>query len=316
MPNGNTVAIVLSMICLRTNASAQGKTPGEILKEVTAAYESLQTYKATGNIVAGIDAGNAKTSTETSFSILLMKPNRYLVSWTQKNMSMAGIAHGGAVWSDGSQPYLYNGKAYSKMSSDEFALAGATGISGGAAWTIPSLFFKWRSAPFARLKDLKVEKTEQVGEEDCYVISGASTFQLPTVNQSLQIVTAGTLIHEAAKKETFWISKSSHLIMRYASSFESNQEAVGPDMTDEQLDEAIKVAGQRVTEESRKNMREVMNRSPLLKNMKIRGSSTETHAKISSPDLIKTDFQFVLPNDAVMNDSLNRARRPGRSPEP
>jgi outer membrane lipoprotein-sorting protein len=285
MPNGNIVAIVLSMICLPTNAPAQGITPGEILKEVTATYESLQTYKATGNIVADIDTGNAKMSTETSFSILLMKPNRYLVSWTQKNMPMAGMAQGGAVWSDGSQPYLCMGKAYSKMSNDEFALASATGISGGAAFTIPSLFFKGRSAPFARLKDLKVEKTEQVGEEDCYVISGAST---------------------AAKKETFWISKSSHLIVKYARSLEPNQEdAVRPDMTDEQLDEAIKGVGQEVTEESRKNMRQMMNRSQaLLKNMKIRGSSTETHAKISSPDLSKTDFQFVLPSDAVMKDSL------------
>ena len=285
MSNGNIVTIVLGIICLPTNAPAQGVTPGEILKEVTATYESLQTYKATGNIIADIDTGNAKVSTETSFSILLMKPNRYLISWTQENMAMAGMAQSGAVWSDGSQPYLYMGKAYSKMSSDEFALAGATGISGGAASTIPLLFFRGRSAPFARLKDLKVEKTEKIGEEDCYVISGASI---------------------VSKKETFWISKSSHLIVKYARSLEPDQEnAARPEMTDEQLDEAIKGMGQKVTEENRKKMKEMMNRSQaLLKNMKIKGSSTETHAKISSPDLSKTDFQFALPSDAVRKDSL------------
>ena len=83
-----------------------------------------------------------KMNTETSFSILLKKPNLYLISWTQKNMPMAGMTQGGAVWSDGTQPYLYMGvmNAYSKMGSDEMALASATGISGGAANTIPSLF--------------------------------------------------------------------------------------------------------------------------------------------------------------------------------
>jgi hypothetical protein len=76
-------------------------------------------------------------------------------------------------------------------------------------------------------------------------------------------------------------------------------------MTDEQLDEAIKGMGQKVTEENRKNMREVMDRSQaLLKNMKIKGLSTETHVTISSPELSKADFRFVLPNDAVMKDSL------------
>ena len=36
---------------------------------------------------------------------------------------------------------------------------------------------------------------------------------------------------------------------------------VMPEMTDEQLDEAIKAMGQKVTEENRKSMREMMNMS-------------------------------------------------------
>jgi hypothetical protein len=97
----------------------------------------------------------------------------------------------GTVWSDGTQPYLYMGTlhAYSKMSSDEIAVAGATGVSGGAAMTIPSLFLPVleKYALFSRLKDPKLEKTERVGDEDCYVVSGTSAI---------------------STKETFWISKS------------------------------------------------------------------------------------------------------------
>jgi hypothetical protein len=287
MSKGNMIAIVLSIIGLATNVSAQGITPSEIFKEVTTTYELLHTYKSAGIIVVDIDTGSTKMSIETSFSILLKKPNLYLISWTQKTMPMAGMTQDAAVWSDGTQPYLYMGimKAYSKMGSDELALASATGISGGAAFTIPSLFFKGRPAPFSRLKDPKMEKTEQVGEEDCYVVSGAST---------------------VAKRETFWISKSKHLIVKYARSLERNdKEVVLPEMTDEQLDEAIKGNGQKVTEENRKSMREMMNRSIAdLNSAKLKGSSAETHVKISSPELTKADFQFVLPTDAVMKDSL------------
>lgn len=290
MPKGNMIAVAFSIFGLAANVSAQGITPSEIFKKVVSTYESLQTYKAEGIIVSDIDAGDMKMSTETSFSILLKKPNLYLISWTQKNMSMAGMTQDGAVWSDGTQPYLYMGvmNAYSKMGSDELALGGATGISGGAAFTIPSLFlsvFKENPAPFSRLKDPKVEKTEKVGEEDCYVVSGASA---------------------ASKEETFWISKSKYLIVKYARSLEPPEGGVVvPEMTDEQLDEAIKAMGQKVTEESRKSVREMMNMSKdFLKTTKVMGSSTETHVKMSSPELNKADFQFVLPKSAVLKDSL------------
>ena len=91
MPKGNMIAVVLSIIGLATNVSAQGITPSEIFQEVTTTYELMQTYKSAGIIVVDMDAGGRKMSIETSFSILLKKPNLYLISWTQKNMPMAGM---------------------------------------------------------------------------------------------------------------------------------------------------------------------------------------------------------------------------------
>lgn len=290
MRKGNMIAVAVGIIGLATNVSAQGITPSEIFKKVTTTYEALQTYKAEGTILSEIETGDVKMNTETSFSILLKKPNLYVISWTQKNSPMAGMPQDAAVWSDGAQPYLYMGimNAYSKMGSDELALASATGISGGAAFTIPSLFFSvWKEqpAPFSRLNDPKIEQTEKVGEEDCYVVSGAST---------------------VSKKETFWISKSRYLIVKYARSLEPPEGGrVMPEMTDEQVDEAIKRMGRNVTEENRKTMREMMNRAmDVLKTTKMKGSSTETHVKISSPELDKADFQFVPPKNAVLKDSL------------
>jgi len=96
------------------------------------------------------------------------------------------------------------------------------------------------------------------------------------------------------------------LIKKYYRSLEPPEggEAI-PKLTDEQLEEAIKSMGQEVTEESKKNMTEMMERSrTMLKAMKMRGSSTELHANVSSPELNKNDFKFVLPEGTVLKESL------------
>ena len=284
------IAVAVCVICLATNAFAQDITAGEIFKNVADTYERLHTYKAEGTIVSDMDIDGTKMKVETSFSILLKKPNMYLISWTQSNMPMLGMFQSGTVWSDGTQPYLYMGvkNEYAKMKSDEAALASAAGISGGAASTIPLLFlsvFKERPAPFSWLKDPKVEKSEKVGEEDCYVISGASM---------------------ASEKETYWISKSRYLIAKCARSLAPPEGGMEiPEMTNERLDDTLKLMGRDVTEENRKSLREMMNVSRnIVKTTKVKGVSTETHTKISSPELNKTDFEFEPPKDAVLKDTL------------
>jgi len=76
-------------------------------------------------------------------------------------------------------------------------------------------------------------------------------------------------------------------------------------MTDEQLMEAVKGMGQEVTEENKKNMREMMEKSrTMLKTMKMKGFSTELHTDVSSPELNESDFKFALPEGTVLKDSL------------
>jgi len=273
---------------LGAHGCAEDITPSKIFEKVKTAYKSMDTYKAQGTITSNIDTGGMEMNTETSFSIILKKPNLYLISWSQERMS--GMSQSGAVWSDGTQPYFYMAgmNAYSKMGSDELALASATGISGGAAFTIPSLFlsvFKEQPDPFSRLKDPQIEMTEKVGEEDCYVISGSSSI---------------------SKKEAFWVSKTSYWIKKYYRSLEPPEGGRQmPEMTDEQLEEAIKGMGQEVTEESKQKMREMMNRSKhVLKTAHMKGSSTELHAEISSPKMNTKDFQFALPAGTVLKESL------------
>lgn len=257
--------------------------PNEILKKVKASYQSLQTYKTHGTVVA--DTNGMKLNTD--FNILLKKPNLYLISWVQK---MPMMAQAGAVWSDGTQPYLYMAmtNSYSKMNSDEMALSSATGISGGAAFTMPSIFlsaFQTPSSILDKLINPKLEGSEKVENEDCYIISGSSS---------------------VSKKETLWISKSKYLIKKYSRSLESP--AGGrkmPKMTDEQMGEAIKAMGMKDSPEIRQKMLDdIKNAEKMSVNIDRQGSFTETYSDISSPETKKEDFQFQLPEGAVLKESL------------
>ena len=284
------VAVALAVGLLSATSFGDDTTASDVLAKVEAAYRSMQTYKAEGTITSDIDFGGRKMNTVTSFSILLKKPNLYLISWTQKNMPMPGMVQSGAVWSDGTQPYLYMGvtNSYSKITTDEMALASATGISGGAAFTVPSLFlsaFRSQSAPFSRLKEPKIEKVEKIGDEECYVVGGPSVI---------------------SKRETFWISKDSYVIRKYERSLEPPEgKTVIPEMTDEQLEESLKATGQEVTEEGKKKLREMMDRSRrMLKNTKLKGTSLEHHETTSFPELAKTDFKYAIPKGTVLKESL------------
>lgn len=272
---------------LGADSAAQTTQPSAIFDQALAQYQSMGAYSAEGTITAEILTGNLKTTLVTTFSIKMKKPNQYLISWEQTNQMMPAFVQAGAVWNEGSQPYLYMGvmKAYSKMTSDEMALASATGISGGAAFTIPSLFLFNKRDHFSSLANPQIEGIEQLDGDDCYVISGSSA---------------------ASKKETFWISKKAHLIRKFSRSLEAPEGGVRiPQLTDQQLDDAIKASGQELTGARRQEMRDLMKKSQdNLKTLHLSGSSTEVQVKISSADLKVGDFAFKLPTDATLKDSL------------
>ena len=277
----------LSLSLFTWNGYSQETDPTQIFKQVVAAYAAMQTFNTEGTVTTDIGTG---VSTETSFTIKLEKPNLYLISWNQKN---SGVPFGqaGAAWSDGSQPYLYMGiaKAYSKMTSDLMAISSATGISDGAAFTIPSLFLpglaKEMKAQYPGLINAHLTGTEQVEGDDCYVINGSSN-------------------HSAS--ETYWISKRSYLIRKYARSLEQPKGGiVFPQLTDQQLEQAVKAMGMDVTPANKEAVRKMMAQAASsVKTAKLTGTSTQVYTKMDSPQFTPDDFKFTLPTDAVLKPSL------------
>ncbi len=263
--------------------------PASILNKVLSKYKSMGTYMSVGNIVSNREEAGVNIQTTTTFTIKLKKPNLYLITWSQTSIP-AALPQGGAVWSDGTQSYLYllMNNAYAKVGDDLSALGGASAISGGATGTIPSLFlpaFTDKGFALSRLKDPTIEKTELMGGDDCYVLSGSS----PT-----------------STKETFWISKSSSLILKYEKSLEPPTDGTAaPAVSEEVVEKALTAMGEPVTDENKKKVLEMMQTAKgAMANSEGNGDSTEMQTEITNPNLTEKDFQFTPPAGATLTDSL------------
>ncbi len=286
--HNRSFVLFLSVALTATSAFGGESNPVEILKKSASVYKSMQTYLSEGNAIVEVDSGGVKTKMRTNFLITLKKPNSYLITWEQSSAAAPSVIQSGAVWSDGTQPYLFMGelKVYSKMSTDEMALGGAMGASGGAAFTVPSLFFtqpKGQSSAFERLVGLRLEVDEMIEGEDCSVISGTSA---------------------GSKHETVWISKTSHLIQKYSRSMDPPEDGIKlPKITDQQLEVAIKATGQEITKERIEELRKVMTQAEgAAKNVSVSGISIELYKKTATPQLTEKDFRFEVPSDAVLTE--------------
>jgi len=208
-------------------AQVREAAPGDILRQSAATYRTLETYVSEGTATAELEFGESRMTVETAFTMRLAKPNSYLITWSQKNPLVPGMEQRGAVWSDGAQPHLYLGalNAYARMSGDCIALAGAAGVSGGAALTVPSLFLPPCSGVpdvFTRMTDPVLEGKEMVGDAECFVVSS------PTA---------------ASRKETLWVSARDHLIRKYRRSLEPPEGVPAAPSADAQRMQALPMKG-------------------------------------------------------------------------
>ena len=179
-----------------------------ILNKVFEKYGSLTNYSDTG---FSIEEMNGQRRTNT-FTIQLGRPDLYRIEWkyaAQENFD-------GAIWSMGAGDFEFlthkfpnypipASQFYKRLNTPDSALDSAANLSGGAAWTIPPLFFGHRdsrgfgllgqSGSFQRRHD------EKIGGIDCYVLTGhlKVTKDLPV---TLWIGKDDFLIHQSSK--TSW----------------------------------------------------------------------------------------------------------------
>lgn len=185
---GGATSLVFSQPTTADNLSI-----GEIFKQAQSTYAAMTSYRDDGESVATV---NGTTITHT-FTTRLARPSLYRIEWQESSVSAgySGTTATQAVWSAGQGDFLLGmGGSATKYKNRETALSGATGISGGAAGSIPGTFFneKWGN----RLKMPAANETrlpdEKVGGVDCYVLSS----EVKGRTETLLIGKTDFLIHQ------------------------------------------------------------------------------------------------------------------------
>jgi|SRR6266705_1962317 len=175
LASGITAAIMLVSGATSSDAAGDDLAPGEIIKKTQETYAAMASYSDEGQIVATMDG----TTNNTAFTIRLARRNFYRVEWEQNNKTSYSTdsASVQAVWSSGAYHFLEMGYGPQDEGSRDIALAEAADLSGGAAATIPRIFFniqwgdqrdEFGDSVFGESR----QTDEKVGNIDCYVLPG------------------------------------------------------------------------------------------------------------------------------------------------
>jgi len=234
MPKRLSVTLFVLMLSVPVLSVAAKTRPSvsDLLAQVQATYDKMQSYSSTGDITANIDMpGITQQEVHTNFSIKMARPDLYRIEWEAPAMMSRG-----AVWSAGDGNFLTRaGQAKPLQAKDmPTALAMATGISGGAAATIPAIFFRLSNNNLKRFKDGTFGPDASIDGDLCYVVTGKTG-------------TFGT---------TLWISQKSKLLRQIRDDFSGPMKI--PEMTDEQARETLQSMGQKPTAEGIKSMKAMM----------------------------------------------------------
>src|ERR1700677_994363 len=196
-------------------------TPQEIATQALAAYTALASYSDSGTIVA--EGGGE--SEKTTFNIRLQRPDFYRIEWSTNDGAQTKA---GAVWSDGNGTFLALGTGAKKPMKDRsMALASATGISGGAAASIPGTFFgdPWGDVlkvPASGRIELTREKDEMIGGVDCLVITGVLDTAKMRAAAKLPAAAGGQ--PDVVTTTRIWIGRKDHLIRQVRTAMEMGTE--------------------------------------------------------------------------------------------
>jgi hypothetical protein len=238
-------------------AVAQPPDANQILRDVQAKYASLQTYSDVGevrNVVTTNSTGDAQPDIPTAFTIKLARVKMYGIAWASKVGSSNGK---GSLWSDGGYIFIRVLGVKSEPKSMEEAFAMATGVSDGAASTIPSVFFNFSGYTIGTMRNAVVSGEEAIEGDDCYVVKS----------------------HAEEMDLTLWISKTTKLIRQRR--LDRSGAVTPPAISDFDLKMALESMGEKATDEEVRKAQE-MAASALKSTMgAIRSISvTETHRDI------------------------------------
>jgi hypothetical protein len=149
------------------------RDPAELLRRLAAAYAGCRTYRDSGCVTTRYIRDGGERVEERPFETAFVRPDAFRYEFRARRRSGDGW-HRYLVWTRGGEVRTWwdvrpGGECPKSLS---LAVAGATGVSGGSAHTVPALLMADRVGGFrlpdlARLADLEPLGDAPVGGADC-----------------------------------------------------------------------------------------------------------------------------------------------------
>jgi len=208
----------------------QSKSANEILRQMAETYKNCKTYRDSGTVTTVFYHKDGKQHTSSKpFTTVFVRPDRFRFEF--KSSFDAKKWHRYIVWAKGKdvrswwdiQPRSEETRA--KLEHPEslaLAVAGATGVSGGSALTVPSLLLPDRieGRRLTDLTELKRLDDSDIERIHCYCIQGTMPlFEMTPAERDRLRKDVGRLGRpqpEEAKRGPMvvWIDKATFLVRR------------------------------------------------------------------------------------------------------
>ena len=176
------------------SAMTDSITAKEIVERMGNTYTSCQTYRDSGIVTELIIFGGNEDTREKPFCTVFIRPDRYRFEY--KEMKRNNKEYRYIIWRNGKdvQTWWDVKPGIKKLQSLEFALAGATGVSGGSAYTIPTMLVpqEIRGRRLTDMTEMKRIEDVKINKVDCFCIQGLY----------------------AGNPRTLWICKKTFLVRR------------------------------------------------------------------------------------------------------
>jgi hypothetical protein len=155
-------------------SQAVNNSPQTILKKMAAVYANASSYQDSGVVIDNIK-NNGSAEPFSTFKTYFSRPQKYRFEWIDQQFGN-GVKYKNAVWNDGQNTYSSYGWESSELAQSQnlnLGIAGATGVSRGAAHTVSALLMSeidgFRLTQITKPSLLRQENFEGV---DCFVIHG------------------------------------------------------------------------------------------------------------------------------------------------
>ncbi len=148
-------------------------TSTEVLERVAHAYAAASTYVDRGVVTDRFTTAQGGRTKTKPFETAFERPSRFRFEFRDDGKSARAFT----IWTEGDRAFsrwFVTGNRIEQARNLSFAIAGATGVSSGSAYTVPSLLMpqELTGSKVLELADARVEGVELIDGHRCYRVTG------------------------------------------------------------------------------------------------------------------------------------------------